>query len=270
MDYDKQRIIDLFRRNVKGRSVNLDGYNTRHDGRGGHWLERQFGIQANANNSSDLFGYELKNQTSSKTTFGDWSANRYIFKDGELSNFFKGSSAHEKQDDFCKVFGKSNQDKGGRYSWSGSPCPKIDTFNDFGQTLIIEENSDIVAIYSYSKDRRSDRDIYVPSQLRVDNLEIARWFGKKSPSSSQKDKCLKSKLEDKFNVKGWFTCKTNINGIYSEICFGDPIDFDQWIELVQKGLVFFDSGMYQGNKRPYSQWRAQNSIWESLITERYS
>ncbi|MGR5915634.1 hypothetical protein ACT7CS_01805 [Bacillus pacificus] len=27
--------------------------------------------------------------------------------------------------------------------------------------------------------------------------------------------------------------------------------------------------MYQGNKRPYSQWRASNSFWDSLIVECY-
>ena len=45
--------------------------------------------------------------------------------------------------------------------------------------------------------------------------------------------------------------------------------FDNWIKLVGKGIVFFDSGMYQGNARPYSQWRADNGYWNSLITETF-
>lgn len=46
--------------------------------------------------------------------------------------------------------------------------------------------------------------------------------------------------------------------------------YENWIKLVKQGVVFFDSGMYQGNKRPYSQWRANNSYWDSLITENYT
>ena len=45
--------------------------------------------------------------------------------------------------------------------------------------------------------------------------------------------------------------------------------YENSIELVKKKVVFFDSGMYQGNKRPYSQWRANNKYWDSLITEEY-
>ena len=39
--------------------------------------------------------------------------------------------------------------------------------------------------------------------------------------------------------------------------------------LVIQGIVFFDSGMYEGNPRPYSQWRANNNLWDSLIIESY-
>ena len=88
-------------------------------------------------------------------------------------------------------------------------------------------------------------------------------------TTKKTDKCLKAKLEDKFNDKGWFTCKTDENGLYCKICFGKPMNYNEWIELVKQGIVFFDSGMYQGNKRPYSQWRANNNFWDSLITETY-
>ena len=56
----KERIIELFRQNVKNKFPDTSASNSRHDGREGHWLERQFGITANADNSADLFGYELK------------------------------------------------------------------------------------------------------------------------------------------------------------------------------------------------------------------
>lgn len=265
----KEQIIELFRKNVKGKHPSVDGKNIRHDGRAGHWLEHQFGVTANADNEADLWGYELKNQTTSKTTFGDWSANIYVFTNPKYSSFFLGSAKYEKQNSFVKIFGKPNAEKGGRYSWSGSPCPKINVYNDFGQKLIIDSNKDIVALYSYSKDSRHDKATVVPKALQIEDLELARWYGPSSPTGKRTDKCLKAKLEDKFNDKGWFTCKMNASGAYYKICFGKPMNYDEWIKLVEKGIVFFDSGMYEGNKRPYSQWRANNNFWNSLIVEEY-
>ena len=170
---------------------------------------------------------------------------------------------------FCQTFGKPNIENEGRCSWSGSPCPKVGDYNDYGQKLVIEPNNDIVAVYSYSKDKRINKFAIVPEILHQENLEIARWFGEVSPTRRRTDKCLKDKLEDKFNDKGWFTCKKDTNGQYYKICFGEPMSFDNWIELVRQGVVFFDSGMYEGNNRPYSQWRANNDYWDSLIVEEY-
>jgi len=71
MNHEKQKIIELFYANVKGKKSNTSKSNQRHDGKKGHWLEQQMGIVANANNSPDIYGYEMKNQTSSgKITFG--------------------------------------------------------------------------------------------------------------------------------------------------------------------------------------------------------
>lgn len=264
----KQMLIELFHKNVKGKSPNVSERNVRHDGREGNWLEEQFGKNPDADNSADFWGYELKNETTSKTTFGDWSANRYIFRHGIYVNLFKNPSIGTPQDVFCQIFGKPNPDKSNRYSWSGSPIPHINKYNDFGQIMLIESNKDIVIYYSYSKDKRQNKDTIVPDELHSENIELARWFGTTSPSTKRGDKCLRAKLEDKFNQNGWFTCKKE-NGNYSKICFGDPIDYDFWLELVKKGIVFFDSGMYQGNKRPYQQWRANNQFWDSLIKETY-
>ncbi|MBU4690327.1 LlaMI family restriction endonuclease [Mycoplasma sp. ES3157-GEN-MYC] len=135
--------------------------------------------------------------------------------------------------------------------------------------MIIEPNKDIVIKYSYSKDQRQNKHTIIPLQLQHGEIELARWFGSTSPSSNSTDKSLKDKLENKFNQKDWFTCKTDSDGRYKEICFGGTFNFEQWIDLVTKGIVFFDSGMHQGNKRPYSQWRANNKYWDSLIIERY-
>ncbi|CUB08500.1 LlaMI restriction endonuclease [Bacillus cereus] len=268
MEKNKEKLIEIFRSNVKGKIPDISGKNIRHDGRRGHWLEEQFGITANGGNLPDILGYELKNETTSgKTTFGDWSANEYIFKVGVYAPLFSGSTTPEKQDSFCRIFGKPNVEKGGRFSWSGSPVPKIGQYNTFGQIMIIEDNLDIVIYYSYSQDRRIDKSSIIPVQLQHDNIVIARWYGISSPTG--KGKTLKDKLEDKFDDLGWFTCKTDAFGVYQKICFGEPMTFDNWIKLVSEGTVYFDSGMYEGNKRPYSQWRANNTYWNSLITDCY-
>lgn len=263
---EKDQIIELFHKNVKGKRANLDGMNVSHDGRGGYWLEEQFGIEPNGKNEADLLGYELKNETVSKTTFGDWSANQYIFKSSEYSHLFEGKWGYEKQDSFVKIFGKSNTEKDGRYSWSGEPCPKIGDYNSFGQRLEVTKNKDIIAVYSYSHDKRENKSTIVPRELQQEHLELARWFGVACPG---RGKCLKDKLEDKFNDKGWFTCKTDNDGTYRKLCFGNPMNYDEWLKLVQSGIVFLDSGMHENNKRPYSQWRANNNFWDSLITEEY-
>ena len=78
---------------------------------------------------------------------------------------------------------------------------------------------------------------------------------------------IQKKLENKFNHKGWFKCAKNNNGVYDAIHFGSPMSYNTWILLVKQGVVFLDSGMYQGNRRPYSMWRAVNSFWDDLITD---
>ena len=78
---------------------------------------------------------------------------------------------------------------------------------------------------------------------------------------------MRNKVENKFNKSGWFKCKMNADGAYANIVFGDPINYSVWLRDVKKGLIYFDSGMYQGNNRNYSQWRADNSYWDLLVTE---
>lgn len=201
MDEAKAKLIEIFRTKIKGKSPDVTGRNERHDGKYGHWLEQQFGVSSNGNNAPDLWGYELKNETTSKTTFGDWSANEYIYKNPAYSSVFRGYDTVTKRNVFLRIFGKSNMEKNGRYSWSGSPCPKISGYNSFGQILSIEANGDIVALYSYSQDRRENKDEIVPELLRQEDLVLARWYGRFSPSTRETDKCLKAKLEDKFNDK---------------------------------------------------------------------
>ncbi len=250
MNIQQRKIINLFNKKVKGKKADLSKYTDKHAGKEGHWLEKQMGIKPNADNLPDLYGYEMKKSTTSKTTFGDWSADYYIFKDKKYDI---------SRDTFLQIFGKSNKDKGGRFSWSGEPCPTIRKYNAFGQILFVDKVNNILVQYSFNEDQRSNKQNIIPKLMQKESLLIARWDVDS----------MKKKLEDKFNVKGWFRCIKNPNGVYEKIVFGGPIKFDNWIKGVKSGEVFFDSGIYQGNPRNYSQWRASNSYWDSLITSRY-
>ena len=75
-------------------------------------------------------------------------------------------------------------------------------------------------------------------------------------------------VTNKFNQRGFVLCEKEF-GSYSKICFGRKIDFGTWIEGLKKGDIFFDSGMYYGNSRNYSQWRGKNEFWKKLISETY-
>ena len=166
----------------------------------------------------------MKNGTSSKTTFGDWSADYYIFKDSQFQI---------SRNEFLQIFGKPNLKKAGRFSWSGEPTPCIGKWNTHGQTLVVDSANNINAIYSYSKDLRTNKSVIVPHRLRQQELLLARW------SSS----LMRVRVDSKFNKQGWFKCEKNTEGVYISIAFGNPITFDDWIESVKIGLVFFDSGM---------------------------
>ena len=260
MNNNKQKIIDLFLTNVKGKKTDTSKSNQKHDGKKGHWLEQQMGILANASNSPDIYGYEMKNQTSSgKITFGDWSADEYIFQHGRPKKIHATNQNYNiSKNRFLEIFGKANEKKSGRLSWSGTPCPTyINQYTSYGQILKIDVNHNIIICYSYSQDKRENKSEIVPLEMQKEDLVLAKWY---------KDS-IKKKLEDKFNQQGWFTCKMDKNGIYDSIHFGKPMNFESWIKLLEEKIVFFDSGMYHGNSRNYSQWRASTTFWDSLIVE---
>ena len=96
---------------------------------------------------------------------------------------------------------------------------------------------------------------------------LAKWHSLEKNNFSKKTS-LEVKVNNKFNQRGWFKCVVEDNK-YSKIVFGDPINIYEWISLVKKGEIFFDSGMYQGNNRHYSQWRSNNIFWDSLIKEEF-
>lgn len=78
---------------------------------------------------------------------------------------------------------------------------------------------------------------------------------------------MKKHIDNKFNKKGFFICK-KINDTYENICFGKKFNFEYFIECIKIKKIKFDSGMYDGNNRNYSQFRG-TSFWNDLIIEEY-
>jgi hypothetical protein len=246
-------IVRTFDKNVRGKKPSVNSSNSAHDGKYGHWLERQMGIKINSKNEPDLLGFEMKNDTKTKTTFGDWSADYYLFKDPKAK-----ITRHQ----FMTIFGQYNKDKD-RYSWSGKPFPKYGKYNDYGQILIIDKNSNLVIIYNYRRDSRTDKEKIVPEVFKKSDILLARWDAEK----------IKKKVENKFKKLGWFKCTMDKNGTYTGIVFAGPLKYSLWLEMVKEGIVYLDSGMYSDlnkpNIRPYSSWRAGNKYWDSLIIKKY-
>ena len=260
IDTGKQQIITLFHANVKGVKICLEGQNTKHDGKEGHWLETKMGLTHNAKNEPDINGYEMK-KSSKKTTLGDYSASEYAFSKKRDSINISNNWTDEmklSRSEFIRTFGNPNPNKDNRHSWSGSCVPIYGSWNSNGQILIITEDNDIVAYYSFSKDTRP-RKVDFPAFLQFDNIAIALWKSEK----------MKPHIENKFNKKGFFICKKG-DKVYETICFGKPFDFGYFIECIKNKKIIFDSGMYDGNSRNYSQFRASaTGFWNELITEEY-
>jgi hypothetical protein len=272
IDPDKQKIIDLFMKNVKGQEIILKSETSKkHCGKEGHWLEDKMGIKHNSKNEPDIFGYEMK-KNSSKITFGDFSASEYLFsKKRELLNKLNGWSEDEflvSRNEFIKYFGTPNPQKNNRFSWSGSCVPIYGSWNKCGQMLIFNDNNDLCAQYCFEKDERECKSEY-PDFLRkpvsaststsTNIITIAIWKSSK----------LEDHINKKFNNKGFFICK-KVYEKYEKICFGRPFDFKYFVENIKNKNIIFDSGMYRGNNRNYSQFRSNSTnFWNLLITEEF-
>jgi len=232
MEKEKKTIIDTFLNNVAGKKFDHSAcnYNARHDGAEGHWLETLMGLSHNASNAPDLLGYEMKKGTKSKTTFGDWSPDIALWKERKP---YEEIHRLDRDSEFLKFFGKPNEKKRGRPSWSGEPAPKINHYNSFGQILDVDNEQNIRALYSYSKDSRANKSTLLPVFFHKEELVLAIW----------EKESLKGKLERKFNQKGWFKCYKNDEGFFTSIGFGPPMNYERWLTLVRRGIVFFDSGM---------------------------
>jgi hypothetical protein len=252
----KEAIIKLFEENVKGKKY-INGKDD-HDGGEGQWLEKLMNLAPNSKNAPDIGGYEMKKE-SKKISFGDWSG-EYLFsaKRKSLTEINK-KDIHVSKEDFCKYFGNKNEEKEDRYSWSGSCVPKYGEWNECGQKLKIDDDKNIISLYSYEKDKRKNK---TTTQFKYSGeICIAIWKNTK----------MKKHVESKFNQKGFFICKKNKNDEYEQICFGPKIDYDLFIEKIKTKDIFFDSGMYHDSEKPnnrlYSQWRASKKFWDDLLIQ---
>jgi hypothetical protein len=261
INYDKQYIINLFNKNVKGIDINLEDKNKNHRGKEGHWLETKMGITHNSKNEPDINGYEMK-KLSKKITLGDYSASEYAFSAKDRRNAINEynnwtNDIKITKNEFIKYFGNANIKKNNRYSWSGCCIPTYNNWNANGQNLIILANNDIVIYYSFSRDMR-DRKEKFPDYLKKDNILIVIWKADK----------MMPHIDNKFNKRGFFICK-KIGNTYENICFGKAFNFKYFIDYIKNGEIIFDSGMYEGNNRNYSHFRGSPDFWNKLITEEY-
>jgi hypothetical protein len=228
----------------------------------------------------------------SKTTFGDWGPDYFIYRDEKKFPNLIGKKGKEKQklqnknkdEVFLKAFGawrNASEDshkykldgnfitwqdigKTGYYSWSGGPSPNkvTDGVNAFGQDVVVNKNNSISIMYYYSEDSRENKSELVPKEFQIENLELFGWS----------QEWLKEKVENKFNVYGWFKCNIKKEKFY-EIIFGNRITISEFLKWVREGDVNFDPRMKE--RRPNRtdrygmQWRAPSTFWKSKAVETY-
>ena len=269
VDEARQRMIELYKKNVHGKIPDISAYDPGHDGKVGNWLEEHLDVSPNAANEPDLYGIEIKTDTKSALSLGSWDPNYWIFLDEKY---------RMTRYDFMEIFGKYNPKKK-LYSWSGSPVPKIGGPNEFGVRIDIDSNNNVSFIYSYTDDERSNKSSVVPKNMQIEDLTIVRWDADydESRTNTRTKAGLRRKVENKYNNKGWCKCFREILengelGAYNSIGFGDPMTFETFMERFKTGDFYFDCGMHQANPpnfRNYCQWRMKAKFSDSLIVSRH-
>lgn len=287
----REKIIKIYKKKVHGKIPDTSQMTGDHDGKKGHWLEDKMGSKRDASNTPDLLGYEMKTGTS-KTTFGDWGPDYFIFRDKEKFSNLIGITGKKKQEQeqknkdetFLKAFGEwrdadedshmykldgksltwKDIDKDGYYSWSGTPSPSKVTggVNDYGQALVVNEDNSISITYCFSKDTRENKSDLVPEEFRIENLRLFGWS----------NDWIKEKVENKFNVHGWFKCNIK-NDKFCEIIFGEKITVIEFLKWTRHGEVIFDTRLKEkrpdGTDRYGMQWRAASTFWKSKSIQTY-
>ena len=188
----------------------------------------------------------------------------------------KNKLRQKNKNNFLKYFGKPNEDKKGRLSWSGSPIPKIDETNSFGMKAKISNDDSYQIFYSFSKDTREDKFKLIPKKFQKGEILIAKWDTSDEKSVRAKwnggrKVSFKEKWNNKWDENGWFICRKGKDKKYNSIVFGRHQKFKFFIDNLKTGEIYFDSGMYESptNNRNYCQWRTPKSFFDALIIETY-
>ena len=242
-------IINIFNNTIKGTKFNnIKGTNKKHDGKEGHFLEKKFGLKPNCNNRPDILGFEMKNQTKSKTTFVDKvPSNKY----------YKGVSFNIKDTETKKIFWntfKRQYSKGIRIGgWN------LNEYDKDGQCLYVDDNKNIKVLYQYKYDKRPNKNELIDNYYKNDEIHIImEWVNKD----------IQEIFNNKWNQGGFFVCKKDKKNIYNKICFGKPESFEYWLEHIkQKNICFEGYSNLDGKWR--GCFRASNKWFYSHITEEY-
>lgn len=298
-------ILAIQKQYLRGNKGNQNDKNAFH-GQEGYVIENALGATHNANNCADLYGYEIK-KFANTITFGDWKADEYIFQPGNIiqthNHYISGNITQSKSRNrkvqfslkslhhvkngriqkvnrkvnkqvkplnnipsmnkhtFLRLFGTQNPnkyDKDGqnRFSWSGQSIPQIQKYNTNGQILIVDHHNNIYILYNNKYDKELNKK--PPWVKALTQLIILAYWSKNK---------IEQFVHKKFNMNGFIICKKNSQDIYDTLLIGKPFDLDYWIQQLKSGIVYFDSGMYSGNNRFYSLWRAKTEFWKQLIVD---
>jgi len=77
---------------------------------------------------------------------------------------------------------------------------------------------------------------------------------------------MRNHIEQKFNKNGFAIITSDLSGSYDRLIHGQPFTYQDFLHGLSKHDVFFDSGMYNGNNRNYSQWRSYpNKFWKDKL-----
>ena len=244
-DINKLKIIDMFNKNVKNKKINLNIYNSNHCGKEGHWLENAMGIKANSKNEPDIHDYEMK-KYAKVITFIDKVPSKKIF----LGNIIKPKNDTLNKLNFWKMFGsKKTTDNITLGGWH------INRYDNNGQIMIIDKDNNIIIQYNYNEDKRINKLDIIDNFYKLENKIILQW--------DMID--IKNTIDNKYNKNGFFICKKDKKtNTYNRICFGKSFTFEEWIDDLKKGKIYFD-GYSKCDGRWRGQFRAKNTYWDSLL-----